>query len=46
MKQILRFALTLAALFAPVAMAATGAGTDYPSRPVRMIVPFAPGGAC
>ena len=45
MKHPLRSALTLAALFVPAAMAATGTGTDYPSRPVRMIVPFAPGGA-
>jgi tripartite-type tricarboxylate transporter receptor subunit TctC len=45
MNQALRYALALAALFVSAAMAATGAGTDYPSRPVRMIVPFAPGGA-
>ncbi len=27
-----------------VALASTGHGQDYPSRPVRVIVPFAPGG--
>lgn len=44
-----RRSLVLAALIAtvlpPVAMAADAQRTDYPQRPVRMIVPFAPGGA-
>jgi tripartite-type tricarboxylate transporter receptor subunit TctC len=35
----------IAAAAAPVAVFAADAKTDYPSRTVRMVVPFAPGGA-
>src|SRR5437868_14472945 len=42
----LRFALALAAtlLAAPVVLATSGLAQDYPSRPVRVIVPFGAGG--
>src|SRR5262245_4978754 len=36
---------TLLATLVPVAVQAAQSKDDYPSRPVRMIVPFAPGGA-
>jgi tripartite-type tricarboxylate transporter receptor subunit TctC len=47
MKKPVRLALaaTLATAFLPAAAALAQKGDDYPSRPVRMIVPFAPGGA-
>jgi tripartite-type tricarboxylate transporter receptor subunit TctC len=41
----LRRALLSAALILPLAPAAGHAESDYPSRPIRMIVPFTPGGA-
>lgn len=41
----LALAATLAMTFLPAAAALAQKGDDYPSRPVRMIVPFAPGGA-
>ena len=37
-------ALTFALLFANVAFSAFAATTDYPSKPVRLLVPFPPGG--
>jgi tripartite-type tricarboxylate transporter receptor subunit TctC len=47
MKKPVRLALaaTLATAFLPAAAALAQKGDEYPSRPVRMIVPFAPGGA-
>ena len=42
----LMLAMLLAAALSPASQVlAQGKGDDYPSRPVRMIVPFAPGGA-
>jgi tripartite-type tricarboxylate transporter receptor subunit TctC len=42
-RSVVTAALIVAAL--PLAAHSAQSGTDYPSRPVRMIVPFAPGGA-
>ena len=39
------FAVATLTLFAGLAVLPAHAQTDYPQRPVRMIVPFAPGGA-
>lgn len=39
-----RWLLALAAALAACALAATAAGAGFPARPLRLIVPFAPGG--
>jgi len=45
MQRHLFAAVVIASLFAGLPALAQPKGGDYPSRPVRMIVPFAPGGA-
>ena len=45
MKRRLLLLSAMVAAAAPVCGVRCGHKSDYPSRPVRMIVPFAPGGA-
>jgi tripartite-type tricarboxylate transporter receptor subunit TctC len=45
MPQTLKPALLLLALLAPALHATNAAGQSYPGKPVRMIIPFPPGGS-
>ena len=44
MKQMIQKTLGIAALLAGIAMGASTALADYPEQPIRLIVPFPPGG--
>lgn len=41
----MKFLLRLLGIFAGVALHAAAVAADYPTRPIRMVVPYAPGGA-